>query len=170
MAKPIPEREPLADSFTGVVTEVNSTQLLALQAVEGTQTTHTGIFTIRYGLRFLGKPHLSIVPGLVALDYGEMLVGDAAWDFITRRSNLYPRAEVFGYRSDGRDEMMYVKNLDLALPVEVLVYADASTTTPIARPAARIAPSEADALLAPRLLQYLPRYDTIVAWQLKELP
>jgi len=68
---------------------------LALQAIDGTPTVHSGTFTIRYGLRFLGKPHLSIVPGLVALDYGDMLVGAEAWEFITRRSNLHPRAESF---------------------------------------------------------------------------
>ena len=97
-----------------------------------------------------------------------MLVGAAAWEFITRRSNLHPRAEVFGYRSDGRDEMMYVKNLDLALPVEVLVYADAHATAPIARPTALIALE--DDGLPPRLLQYLQRYDTLAAWRQKELP
>ena len=166
MAKPIPEREPLGDAFTGVVAARESATVLALQAIDGTPTTQSGTFTVRYGLRFLGKPHLSIVPGLVALDYGDMLVGEAAWEFITRRSNLHPRAEVFGYRSDGRDEMMYVKNLDLALPVEVLVYADSRATTPIARPVALIAPESAH--VPPRLLQYLPRYDTIAAWQLKE--
>ncbi len=168
MAKPIPAREPLGDAFAGVVAALDSTQWLALHPLDGSQTSFEGTFIIRYGLRFLGKPHLSIVPGLVTLDYGDMLVGAVAWDFITRRSNLHPRAEVFGYRSDGRDEMMYVKNLDLALPVEVLVYPDAQAATPIARPVALIAPETTN--LPPRLLQYLPRYDTLAAWRQKELP
>ena len=64
---------------------------------------------VRYGVRFLGKPHLSVVPGLVAIDYGEMLIGEEAWIFLTKRSNLYPRAEVFGYRNDGHDDMITVK-------------------------------------------------------------
>lgn len=163
MSKPIPARQPVGDSFSGALLSVDSAQLLALEPVEGALTLLRGALTIRYGLRFLGKPHLSIIPGLVALDYGEMLVGDEAWEFITRRSNLYPRAEVFGYRNDGLDEMKYIKTLDLALPVEVLVYADAAASKPVAAPAALIAPASID--LPPRLLRHLPRFDTLAAWR-----
>ncbi len=162
MARPIPARAPIGDALAGVVLAVASAQLLALEPQAGAQVVASGALVVRYGLRFLGKPHLSIVPGLVALDYGDMLVGDEAWEFVTRRSNLYPRAEVFGFRSDGLDEMKYVKTLDLALPVEVLIYADAQATRPVAAPTALIAPP--DAALPPRLLAYLPRYDTLAAW------
>ncbi len=163
MSKPIPQRAPLGDTFEGVVLQVEAAQLLAPQAIEGAQVVLGGILTIRYGLRYLGKPHLSIVPGLVALDYGDMLVGEEAWEFITKRSNLYPRAEVFGYRNDGHDEMAYIKVLDLVLPVEVLVYPDPTTVKPTARPNAVIAPDGFD--LPPRLLHYLPRYASLEAWR-----
>jgi hypothetical protein len=126
---------------------------------------YQGAMVVRYGVRYLGKPHLSIVPGLIALDYGEMLTGEAAWEFLTRRSNLYPRAEVFGYRNDGRDEMITVKNLDLVLPVEVLVYENSSAVMPMARPLALIADDNERTTLPPRLLEYLPCYPTVTAWQ-----
>jgi hypothetical protein len=163
MAKPIPAREPIGDTFNGAVVQIGILQALAPTPLEGAETVISGTLTVRYGVRYLGKPHLSIVPGLVAIDYGDMLVGDEAWEFITRHSNQYPRAEVFGYRNDGKDEMMYIKNLDLVQPVEVLVYASEAATTPAARPTALIAPADVD--LPPRMRQHLPRYNSLADWQ-----
>lgn len=162
MPPAIPDRAPLGDAFTGwIVHSPNQTQALAVLPPAGASASET--YIVRYGLRFLGKLHLSIVPGLVVVDYGQMLTGEDAWAFLTRGSNLYPRAEVLGYRNDGRDDMMFVRQLDLAVPVEVLVYADGAATVPVARPTALIAPP--DAALAPRLFDYLPRYDSVEAWQ-----
>ena len=163
MAKPIPAREPIGDAFNGAVVQLGILQALAPAPLAGADTLISGALVVRYGIRYLGKPHLSIVPGLVVIDYGDMLVGDEAWEFITRHSNQYPRAEVFGYRNDGRDEMMYVKNLDLVQPVEVLVYDSPTATAPAARPTALIAP--ADAAVPLRLLNYLPRYNSLADWQ-----
>ena len=87
---------------------------------------------LRYGARLLGKPFLSIVPGLIALERGEMMTGETAWDFLLKRSQLFPRAEVYGYTNEGKDEMKTVKWFDLALPPMVLAYADASATVPLA--------------------------------------
>ena len=162
---PIPARQPIGDLFTGCVIQLAGSQVLALSAPEGVDVLFNGEMTIRYGIRFLGKPHLSIVPGLVAIDYGEMLTGEEAWTFLMKRSNLYPRAEVFGYRNDGRDDMIVVKNLDLALPVEVLAFPDENATVPIAKPTALIASDDEIANLSPRLLESLPRFATIAAWQ-----
>ena len=122
-----------------------------------------GDFVIRYGITYLGKPQYSIVPDLVVVDYGDMLVGEEAWDFLTNQSNLYPRSDVLGYRNDGRDEMLVVKQLDLAIPFDVLTYKTASDRTPLAKLTALIA-QESDAYPA-RLLKYLPRYDTLADWR-----
>ncbi len=122
---------------------------------------------MRYGVQYLNKPHLSIVPGLLALDSGAMLTGEAAWRFLLERSNLYPRADVLGYRNDGEDAMVVVKALDLAAPVQVLVYADEGATTPLARVEALIAGEETK--LPPRLLAHLRRYDSVETW-LGEIP
>lgn len=162
-ARAIPERQPLADAFRGCVLAVDDARLLAPTPVDGASVVAQGDLVARYGVCYLGKPHLSVVPGLVAIDYGEMLTGEAAWEFITKRSNLYPRAEVFGYRNDGRDEMIYVKNLDLALPIEVIIYADKAATQPTASVSAVIAPENAG--FPARVLAFLPRYDSIAAWR-----
>jgi hypothetical protein len=159
MPKAIPDRAPLGDSFAGVVLRVGGAQALALESHSGADVIASGTFTIRYGVRFLGKPYLSIVPGLLVLDYGDMMTGDEAWDFLLNRSNLYPRAEVVGYRSDGRDDMVFIRQLDLALPVHVLAYPDEMAAMPLAMPTALIAPD--GAVVAPRVLQYLPRFDSV---------
>lgn len=152
----IPAREPIGDVVTGTVLRVDDRYVLELNPTESA-------VVLRYAVPYLGKPHWAIVPGLVALDYGEMLTGEAAWDFLLKRSNLHPRADVVGYRNDGKDEMVTVKTLDLAQPIYVLAYADATATIPIAQIAAIIAP--ADAPIPPRLLEFLPRYDSVIDWQ-----
>jgi hypothetical protein len=138
-------------------------QFLALEPQMDTQTVAEGEFVIRYGIRYLGRGHLSIVPGLVVLDYGDMLTGDDAWNFLIKRSNLYPRSEVVGYRNDGADDMTFIRNLDLALPPQVLVYSDRTATVPLARPTALIADLRAP--VPARLLDYLPRYESLAAWK-----
>lgn len=168
MPRPIPPRQPIADRVSGaILTAPDGRTALCLPTPDGTPPRD---LVVRYGVRFLGKPFLSIVPGLIALEYGDFLTGEEAWDFVTKRSNLYPRAEIFGYRNDGRDEMMYVKNLDLAAGIDVLAYADDAATVPLARPTALIvadayAAADADTDVLPaRLLAYLPRLATPAAW------
>jgi hypothetical protein len=161
--KPIPERVPIGDAFNGLILQYGNHQVLALTEQSETTTIGNGSFTIRYGLRYLGKLHVSIVPGLVVLDYGDFLTGEEAWEFLIERSNLYPRSEVVGYRNDGGDEMIVIKALDLSVPPEVLVYADAVATNPIARPTALIDNSEST--FPPRLLEFLPRFASVTDWQ-----
>jgi hypothetical protein len=163
----IPERQPIGDPFDGVLLSAASGHVLAAAPLAtAASVSAAGRLIVRYGLPYLGKPHLSIVPGLVALDYGDILTGEEAWDFLIHRSNLYPRADVVGYRNDGQDDMIVVKLLDLAEPVQVLVYPDDQAAQPLARVSALIAP--ATAAIPPRLLQYLPRYDSLEAWQQHE--
>lgn len=159
--KPIPERAPIQDTFAGSVITLDGRQALAAEPVPGAQVRMSGTLTIQYGIRFLGKLHLSIVPGIVVLDYGDMITGEEAWDFLLKRSNLHPRAEVIGYRNDGKDDMVFIKHLDLSVPPEVLVYA--GDTRPAAQPIALIAQQTGD--VPPRLLEYLPHYSTLADWQ-----
>jgi hypothetical protein len=167
--KPIPERDPVGDVFNGFVLQFGDkeSQILTLNAMVEAETIASGALVIRYAVRYLEEPHLSIVPGLVALDYGDMLTGDVAWDFLLKRSNLHPRADVLGYRNDGQDDMIPVKRLDPAAPVAVFVYPDAEATRPIAQPTAVIAADTAahTATLPERLLEYLPLYETVADWQ-----
>lgn len=159
----IPSREPVGDAFNGVVLAVGELHALALRPHDGAEVIHSGPCVVRYGARYLGKPHISIVPGLLALDYGDILTGDAAWDFLMKRSNLHPRADVMGYRNDGLDDMVVVKWLDLALTPEVLVYPDAAATLPTAEPVAFIGGLHGGEVPS-RVLEYLPQYDSVAAW------
>jgi hypothetical protein len=165
MAKtPIPERLPIGDSFTGTLVERDGKFALASSPLEDINMIYTGDMIIRYGIRYMGKPQVSVVPGLVVLDYGKMLNGEAAWEFVTKKSNLYPRAEVFGFRNDGKDEMIVVKALDLALPFAVLAYADATAPMSIAQPSALIM-SEAELDTLPdRLKNVLAHFKDVKDW------
>lgn len=163
MTEVIPPREPIGDPFIGQVVQIGAAQILTLDQIPlGTVLASKGVI-LRYGLRFLGKLHLSIVPGLVVLDYGEILTGNDAWDFLLKQSNAYPRAEVVGYRNDGVDDMILVRALDIAVPPEVLAYAHADATTPFAKPTALIASS--DDRLPARLVDFLPCFSSLDEWQ-----
>lgn len=163
MPASIPERLPIGDVFVGNVIQVGQTQLLATEAVPDGEVLARGEFIVRYGLRYQGKLHVSIVPGLVVMDYGDMLTGEDAWDFLINRSNQYPRSEVVGYRNDGADDMVFIRSLDIAVPPEVLVYPDLTATQPLFHPAALIAPFTEG--LPARLLKYLPHYVNLSEWQ-----
>jgi hypothetical protein len=159
----IPERVPVSDAWSGLALQIGTVQVLSAFPQPDTTVIASGSLIIRYGLRFLGKLHQSIVPGLVVMDYGDMLTGEEAWEFLLKHSNLHPRAEVVGYRNDGNDDMVVLKLLDMAVNPEVLVYTDAAATKPIARPTAVIAPDTNK--LPPRLVDYLPHYPTLHDWE-----
>jgi hypothetical protein len=163
VAGTIPEQNPIGDPFTGSIIQIGEAQALTTIDLSVAQVITTGTFVIRYGLRFLGKLHISIVPGLVVLDRGEMMTGEEAWDFLLKHSNLYPRSEVVGYKNDGSDDIVLIRNLDMAIPPEVLAYAYATSTKPIAKPTALIAPDTNG--LSERLLNYLPHYASLANWQ-----
>jgi hypothetical protein len=166
MTGKIPERKLIGDPITGMVFRSEDAVLITTDASSlpsEVRYISSGQFVLRYGVRLLDKSHLSLVPGLLALDYGDMLVGEEAWDFLLKRSHLHPRADVVGYMNDGSDEMRPVKSLDLAVPLEVLVYADTDATTPLASVESLIAP--ANAPVAPRILEHLPRFDSLEKWR-----
>jgi hypothetical protein len=162
----IPERQPIHDAVTGVVASLDADSpralLIGIDPPPDARVQMHGDLIIRYGIPYLGKPHV-IVPGLIAIDYGMMITGDEAWDFLLNRSNLYPRADVFGFRSDGVDDMITVKMLDLAQPVRVLVYETVRATHAAASVIAVIASAQTQ--LPTRLSRYLPRFETWHDWQ-----
>ena len=166
-APKIPPRNPIGDNFEGVVLQDDDVFLLGRTPQNGAQTVKSGMFVIRYGVVYLGKPHLSIVPGLLALDYGQFLTGENAWHFLFNKSNLYPRADVLGYRNDGEDDMVVVKSLDLMHPLDILVYEDDEAAKPLAQARALIAAATEG--LPPRLLEYATIYPSLDAWQQAQL-
>ncbi|MEM6284333.1 MAG: hypothetical protein AAF787_19230 [Chloroflexota bacterium] len=161
----IPPRSPATDMFDGVLVQYGESHLLATQSDDNATVMSSGPIMLRYGLMVLGKPHLYIVPGLLAVDYGDFFNGDAMWDFVLTKSNIYPRAEVFGYRNDGEDDMLVLKKLDMAAPRGVFAFGD-DDAHPIAQVNAVIAPDETG--IAPRLLEYLPHYHSFDDWKNRE--
>lgn len=159
----IPSRKPIGDLFEGILLTVNDRYLLASAPIEGYEIVQQGIFTVRYGVVYLGKPHYSIVPSLLALDYGKFLTGEEAWDFLLNKSNLYPRADVLGYRNDGLDEQVFIKQLDIMWDFDILIYADENATKPLAKVDALITESKDD--LAARVLDYCKIFPSVEVWQ-----
>lgn len=159
----IPDRDPIRDTFNGVLLLVDGVYLLSAQAVPGVNIAAEGELVLRYGVRFLEKHHRSIVPGLLALDYGDILTGERAWELIYKRGQRYPRADVIGYTDQGEDEMLPLKTLDIDVGPQVLAYADAEATKPFGEVAALIVPDDAN--VVPRLDEYLPRFTTLEAWR-----
>ncbi len=159
----IPERVPVSDRFRGVIVQAGGAAALAVAAPPDAEVIASGEFTLQYGARFLGKPEQYIVPGLVVLDYGDMLTGEDAWNFLWHRSNLHPRAEVVGQRDDGREDIVFFRVLDLSLPPHVLVYDGAAL---VARVTALIARDTTG--VPPRLLEFLPCYPTVEDWLLAQ--
>jgi hypothetical protein len=172
-SRQIPDRQRIGDVFSGVVLQVNNITLLADTPPDKSTdddtgdadatVLHEGEFIVRYGVRYLGKPHLSIVPGLLATDTGEIMTGENAWDFLLNRSNLFPRADVQGYRNDGEDDMVFVKELDLMQPIQLLVYNTAEATKPLAQVAAVI--SQQPDNLPERLHKHADVYPSITEWR-----
>ena len=157
-----PERKPINDIVKGIVTQVGDAALLSIENLAQGEQIIAGEFALRYGIPYHGKYHLSIVPDLVVLDYGEMLTGERAWAFLMKSSHLYPRSDVLGFRNDGADEMVVIKHLDFDSPYDIFVYQEVDTYQPICRLDAIIG---ADVAAFPaRLLPHLPRFDSIYAW------
>jgi hypothetical protein len=162
-APKIPPRNPIGDEFEGVLLQVDDKYLLSTAPLANATVVHEGKFIVRYGVAYLGKPHISIVPALLALDYGEFLTGENAWHFLMHKSNLHPRADVVGYRNDSEDDMVVVKSLDLMYPLHILVYADEDAKKPLAQVAAVVTTTPEK--LAERINQYAPVYPSIEVWQ-----
>ena len=158
----VPQRKPINDIVTGFITRIGGRFLLSAKKLAQGQQLIAGEIVLRYGIPFHGKEHLSIVPDLVVLDYGEMLTGESAWDFLMKSSHLYPRSDVLGYRNDGADEMVVMKHLDFDSRYAVFVYQDVNADRPICRLNAFVgAGSEA---LPERLCEHLPRFDSLKSW------
>ena len=138
--------------------------LLSSLAIPEAETLADGPLLLRYGLVCLETPQRCLVPELVVMEYGELLNGEAAWDFLLHHSNLHPRAEVFGRRDDGEEDMLRVSRLDLAQTPRVLVWRReaAGDAAPLAVAGAVVADEPAG--LPERLRRFLPLYASLADW------
>ena len=154
---------PIADRVRAVATRLDEDALLSISALGEGDLIAQGELILRYGITYLGKPHLSIVPELVVADYGELLNGEDAWDFLMKSGHLYPRADVCGWRNDGADDIVALKLLDFDYPYDVFAYHQVEARRPCAKLTALIAPDPS--AMPERLLDHLPRYASIADWR-----
>ena len=162
-ANPIPQREPINELVSGSVSLLGGSFLLSSSVLPQAEVILQGEIALRYGIPYLFKPEWSIVPDLVVLDYGEIMSGEMAWDFLMKNSHLYPRSDVLGYRNDGVDEMVTLKQLDFDSPYDAFVYREPGDQQPVARLSALI--ESANSSFPERLLRHLPRFASLDDWQ-----
>ncbi len=160
------QRQPIAERVSGIVTDLDGHALLSPVELPAGVVIARGELILRYGITLLGKPHMSIVPNLVVADYGELLNGEEAWDFLMTSAHLYPRADVCGFLNDGSDEMVALKHLDFDYPFDIFVYREVQDDQPLAALSALIA--DAPPSYPDRLLRRLPRFDSLSAWRKHE--
>ncbi len=160
-------REALEEHTFGALTQLNHQVVVSHEPLGIGEPLYHGQITFRYGVRFLGKTHYSIIPELIVLDYGTMMNGVEAWEFLLNKSNMYPRAEIFGHRHDGVDDIITIRQLDLALPIVVFAFTHPVQDQPFAQLSAWIAPSNSSShiSLPPYLIKYIPVFETIAQWQ-----
>ncbi|HEC21511.1 MAG TPA: hypothetical protein ENI95_01185 [Chloroflexi bacterium] len=92
-----------------------------------------GDVVIGYGLAFLYEED-ALLPRLVIDDFQREYRGREALDFMLRRGDAFPRADVFGRRvSTGTEEWLFLKQLDLAGPLRAFVYGSLEASRPLAR-------------------------------------
>ena len=158
-----PQRLPINDCVAGVVTRVADQALFSSRKLPLGQEVAQGEFVVRYGITYLGRPQVSIVPDLVVADYGELLQGESAWSFLIEKGHLYPRADVCGWRNDGLEDMLAVKQLDFDYPYHVFIYRDAADSQPLARLSVLIAADRAK--FPARVVKQLPTYPSLDHWR-----
>ncbi|MBN2469466.1 MAG: hypothetical protein JXN59_01985 [Anaerolineae bacterium] len=134
-------------------------------AVLGPQTPPTnrqlkrafGPLVIRYALPYLNR-ETAIVPGLFASEYGAILVGWDGWNYAMTHSNLHPRADLLGLRTDAQPDQVMLRDIDFGRGVEVWAYETPDARTPIGRLAAWEGASPPD-----HLAEYLPHVSHLTA-------
>ena len=159
----MPERLPISEHVSAAVSRIAGSSLLSPDALAAGDLLAEGALCVRYGITYLGKPQLSIVPDLVVADYGEMLVGEVMWQFLMQSAHRYPRADACGLNVHGAEEMVVLKQLDFDYPYDVFVYRKDSDRAPLTRLTALIAPDRT--LFPQRLLAHLPCFESLDAWR-----
>ncbi len=133
----IPEPQLVGDTLEAALLQLESGVVLALGTLPPTLPPGAVLrarspLTIRYAWAYLYREEV-IVPGLFAAEYGAILVGRAAWDYALQHSNLHPRADIVGLRSDGQRDQVMLRELDFGQPVTVLAYDAPDARHPLAR-------------------------------------
>lgn len=154
--KPLPQQEAKAvyvhEVVTGTLWQADDDavhlSIAPEQAPAGATILLDGEIVLRYAIAFLQRP-FSLVIGYFETENGAVKTGEAAWKFIWKKWQLYPRAEVIGVSSRGEPMQVYLKDLDFGEPAQIFAYADSEADTPLAE--AQQVHTPADANLPPLL-------------------
>lgn len=161
----LPPRQPVQDLVEGTVSRAHEQLFLAPEPLPEAETVAVGVVAVRYGIVYLGRSYHAIMPELVALDTGGGFAGEDAWNFLFHESNLFPRADVIGFREDGVEDMVTVKSLDLMYPLRAFAFFPAEDPRNLGQLAALI--GTFNAALPNRLTQALDHYPDLAAWRAK---
>ncbi len=160
----IPEPQLVGDELNAVLLHSDAGLVLALGDLPVDYPPERiarprGPLVVRYALAYLQR-EAWIVPGLFASEYGAILLGRAAWDYALEHTNLHPRADLVGLRSDGRTDQVMLRQLDFGRPVAVLAYETSAARLPLGSLAAYWTDTDTPPL--PDLLaEYLPCLDRL---------
>jgi len=162
MPSRIPKPEFLHESLEGALYTLPGGTLLIPgrppAAIGDNAPIISGTIIFRYGISFLIPPQDALIPGLFVSERGAALTGREAWDFMLAHCQLYPRADVLGFRTNGGDSQVFLKQLDWGRAVRVLAYASLDNRMPAAEPAAMFIGED-----APPIPELLAKYLAVVS-------
>ena len=131
----IPEPEYIYEIIEGSVYELPD----AITLVVGKPTADlasyapriAGTVVLRYGISLQTPASHTIIPGLFVSERGVALVGREAWDFMLAHFQLYPRADVVGFRvSNGAPLQVFLRELDFGTPIRIFAYESVDISLP----------------------------------------
>ena len=116
-----------------------------------------GRFALRYAIPVLVPPGTAIIPGLFVSERGQTMTGRECWDYLQKRFQLHPRADVLGITPEGAPVQFWVRTLDFGAAVQVWAYSDPPEKVPIVQLTVIYASDVAYTALPDLVKRYLPR-------------
>lgn len=95
-----------------------------------TEVIFAGNIVLRYALDLLTSPQ-SLIIGYLETENGVVKTGQAAWEFVWAKWQLYPRAEIIGVQMDGQEVQVLLKDLDVGEAPRVVAYRNAEEISPL---------------------------------------
>ena len=81
---------------------------------------------LRYAFVTLG-PEEHILPAFLLDDWGNEVKGLGLYDWVKENGLYFPRAEMFGFKPDGQETQIFLRELDLVLKYRCYAYPTADS-------------------------------------------
>lgn len=122
----IPEPEYITETVEGAVFDLPGGAVLVVGAVPEALASRPararGTLILRYGIPMNSPVAEPVIPGLMVGERGGALVGREAWEFMMNRFQMFPRADVVGFRPGGAEAQVFLRELDFGAQVRVYVF------------------------------------------------